>query len=212
MKSIDVQRVNCDDGSLEAIGAALDAQPKQALDTLNWESHPTKPEVSFALGYTDSELLVKYYVHEDAVLAEKGETNQSVCQDSCVEIFFSPREDLYFNCEFNCVATALVGRGSCREDSQRLPAETVDTIRRVSTLGSEPFGEKRGDFTWELTAAIPLALLEVPEGGLAGKSFRANLYKCSDNLDPAHYLTWNPVGTPEPDYHQPAYFGELKFV
>ena len=34
----------------------------------------------------------------------------------------------------------------------------------------------------------------------------------SDMLSVPHYVTWNAVGTEKPDYHQPAYFGLLKFV
>jgi hypothetical protein len=47
---------------------------------------------------------------------------------------------------------------------------------------------------------------------LKGKTFRANFYKCGDMLSVPHYVTWNPVGTKKPDYHQPAYFGLLKFI
>ncbi|MCK7536290.1 MAG: carbohydrate-binding family 9-like protein [Marinilabiliales bacterium] len=42
---------------------------------------------------------------------------------------------------------------------------------------------------------------------LAGKSFRANFYKCGDKLSNPHFVTWNPVGTEKPDYHRPEYFG-----
>jgi len=31
-------------------------------------------------------------------------------------------------------------------------------------------------------------------------------------LSNPHYVTWNPVGTEQPDYHRPEYFGELKFI
>jgi hypothetical protein len=47
---------------------------------------------------------------------------------------------------------------------------------------------------------------------LKGKTFTANFYKCGDKLTQPHYLTWNPVGTRNPDYHQPEYFGVLKFI
>ena len=53
---------------------------------------------------------------------------------------------------------------------------------------------------------------ELSEEQLKGKTFRANFYKCGDMLSVPHYVTWNPVGTPKPDYHRPEYFGELKFV
>ena len=45
-----------------------------------------------------------------------------------------------------------------------------------------------------------------------GKTFRANFYKCGDKLTVPHYVTWSPVETVKPDYHQPEYFGNIKFV
>ncbi|MCF0172470.1 MAG: hypothetical protein HUJ91_01855, partial [Bacteroidales bacterium] len=27
----------------------------------------------------------------------------------------------------------------------------------------------------------------------------------------AHFLSWNPIGTPTPDFHCPEYFGTIEF-
>ena len=98
----------------------------------------------------------------------------------------------------------LVGRGSCRADSKVIDPEKIATIRRRSSLGSEPFDVKTGDFEWTMVEAIPLSLLELPEGKeLAGRAFRANLFTCAENTPTPHFVTWSPIDTPEPDYHQP---------
>jgi len=46
---------------------------------------------------------------------------------------------------------------------------------------------------------------------LRGLKASANFYKCGDKTSKLHYVTWNPVGTEDPDYHQPDYFGEILF-
>ncbi|MDE6269894.1 MAG: hypothetical protein K2M12_03440, partial [Muribaculaceae bacterium] len=44
-----------------------------------------------------------------------------------------------------------------------------------------------------------------------GKQLRANFYKCGDLLSTPHFLSWNRVDTPHPDFHRPEYFGAIKF-
>lgn len=184
------------------------------IDTVNWNSYSYKPDVRFNIAYGEREIFIKYYVTEDFFKAEKTETNQMVCEDSCVEFFVSPAEDgIYYNIEFNAIGTCLLGTGTGRHDSRRAPAEVISGIRRSGSVGGGPRPEIKGPFSWNLTAAIPFETffhhrIDSPEG----KVFRANFYKCGDMLTVPHYVTWNPVGTEKPDYHRPEYFGMLKFV
>jgi hypothetical protein len=46
--------------------------------------------------------------------------------------------------------------------------------------------------------------LEKPE------SLRANIYKCGDKCDQPHFLSWSPIGLPNPDFHCPEWFGEIE--
>jgi hypothetical protein len=46
---------------------------------------------------------------------------------------------------------------------------------------------------------------------LSGVQAQANFYKCGDKLKQPHYLSWKPVLTSNPDFHQPKYFGEISF-
>jgi hypothetical protein len=160
------------------------------------------------------EIYIKYYVREQYVKAEKNHTNEMVCEDSCVEFFVSPEDDgIYYNFEFNPIGTALMGSGHGRHDSARTDPAVVDGIRRLTTMGNEPFSEISGDMRWSITVAIPLeTFFHHKVGSLAGKTFRANFYKCGDKLTTPHFVTWNPVETEKPDYHRPEYFGMLKFV
>jgi hypothetical protein len=200
---------------LEEISASLDKlNEKISIDTLNWKRYDYKPEVSLSIAYRDQEIFLKFYIKENYFKAEKTESNQMVCEDSCVEFFVSPEKDgIYYNIEFNGIGTCLLGTGTARENSSRANPGIISKIRRLTSVGDKPVKEGKGEFEWTITIAIPYEVFfhhKVKE--LKGKSFRANFYKCGDMLTIPHYVTWNPVGTENPDYHQPAYFGELKFV
>lgn len=200
---------------LEKISEELDKLgKKEQIGILNWEGYKYKPDVSFAIGYTDREILLRYYIKEKYFKAEKTESNEMVCEDSCVEFFVAPAEDgIYYNFEFNGIGTCLLGTGTGREDSIRVDPEIISRIRRKSTVGNKPVSEQKGDYSWTITMAIPFEVFFRHEvKNLKGKVFRANFYKCGDMLSVPHYVTWNPVGTKEPDYHRPEYFGLLKFV
>lgn len=201
--------------NLDEVSSALDnLKEKHRISTLNWKGYDYIPDVKFAIAYTDKEILLKYYVTEEYFKAEKTEPNQMVCEDSCVEFFVSPENDgIYYNLEFNGIGTILLGTGTGRADSKRADPAVISKIRRKSSVGTRPVIEKKGHFEWTITAAIPIEVFFHHNiGELKGKTFRANFYKCGDMLTVPHYVTWNPVGTENPDYHQPSYFGLLKFV
>jgi hypothetical protein len=185
-----------------------------AIDQMNWPGYDYQPKVRFNIAYGEKEIYLKYYVREQYVMAQKSKSNQSVCEDSCVEFFVSPDSDgIYYNFEFNPIGTCLVGKGHGRHDSKPIDPEYIAKIRRLGTMGTAPFDEKTGEQEWELTIAIPLEAFAGKDiDSLPGKEFHANFYKCGDKLTRPHYLTWNPVGTPNPDYHRPEYFGIIKFA
>ncbi len=201
--------------SMAEVSARLDTLGRgHKIAILNWEKYRYKPDVRFNIAYGDREIYLKYYVRETAVKAEKRDNNEMVCEDSCVEFFVSPADDgMYYNIEINPIGTVLVGAGHGRDDSIRAGHKHIDAIRRLTTMGSEPFTEIKGSIQWCLTLAIPLeTFFHHHIDSLRGKRFRANFYKCGDKLSTPHYVTWNPVKTEKPDYHRPEYFGILKFV
>lgn len=201
--------------SLEEISTILDRQITHLqIDTINWKGYDYKPDVSLAISYSNKEIFLKYYITENFFKAEKTHTNEMVCEDSCVEFFVSPEDDgIYYNIEFNAIGTCLLGTGYDRSTSKRAEPEVISKIRRLSTEGTEPIKERVGKHHWTITVAIPFDVFfrhNIKE--LKGKTFRANFYKCGDKLTVPHYVTWSPVGTETPDYHQPKYFGEVRFV
>ncbi len=98
---------------LDEISDRLDTlTDKSRVDKINWKGYSYKPDVELSPGYTDNEILLKYYVKEKYFKADKRETNEMVCEDSCVEFFVSPEDDgIYYNIEFNGIGTWLLGCG-----------------------------------------------------------------------------------------------------
>ena len=129
----------------------------------------------------------------------------SICDDSCLEFFFSPEPDgRYLNMEVNPNGAINLG---LRYDRYRYTRLTHKNFQNL--LQMQPFSTEDG---WGVEYMFPLSFLQLFYPGLAltaGKEMRANFYKCGDCTPTPHYKTWNPVGTPSPDYHQPAYFGNL---
>jgi len=199
---------------LDDISDRLDRlNEKHAVEETNWNDFKYRPEVKFTIGYTDNEILLKYYITEDYFKAEKTVTNQMVCEDSCVEFFVSPTDDgIYYNMEFNGIGTCLMGSGTSREDNAKADPGIISNIRRKASPGSDPISEREGRFSWTITIAIPPGVFfhhKIKE--LKGKTFSANFYKCGDKLSVPHYITWNRIVTSKPDFHQPDFFGILKF-
>jgi hypothetical protein len=217
MKIAEVHKIDLESDypSLDTISTLLDDQKgRLMIDTINWKDYNYKPDVALSVAYSDHEIFLKYYITENYFKAEKTDSNQMVCEDSCVEFFVSPEDDgIYYNMEFNAIGTCLLGTGTDRASSTRVKPEIISKIRRLTSAGKEPFKEKTGEYAWTITLAIPFEVFfrhRIKD--LKGKIFRANFYKCGDKLTVPHYVTWNPVGTEKPDYHQPEHFGMLKFV
>jgi hypothetical protein len=185
------------------------------IDCLNWPvGFPDKPDVKFKIAGIDAGLLIKFYVKEDYTRATLNIDNQEVYHDSCVELFIDPSGDgTYYNFEFNAIGTLLLGFGTDRHNRPRAPQEITKQVIRLSSIGILPFDNVRLDKTWDLTVLIPFTAFWYHTSiSLENKKVRANFQKCGEDLPVPHYLTWNPILTPKPDYHQPAYFGTIDYI
>jgi len=181
----------------------------------SWSDFPYRPSVRFAIAHDGEVIYLRFSVREQGVLARWTRPNDPVSEDSCVEFFVSPESDsLYYNFEFNCLGTCLAAVGRERNGRELLLPPAINRIQRRATLGSEPIPvERKGEIRWELFTAIPISLfVRHPLKTLSGSRMRANFYKCGDLLAVPHYLTWNRVESPRPDYHRPEFFGELRFA
>jgi hypothetical protein len=164
------------------------------------------------MAHCDDCLFIKFYVEEEYLKAGYQKANDPVYKDSCVEMFIAfERGGGYYNFEFNCIGTCLLGYGSGRENRTLLSESTIGQIEYFSNLykGYDSATKKAG---WELTVKIPVSVFcKHVIKTLSGKSCLGNFYKCGDDLPVPHYLSWNPIQTPEPDFHRPEYFGKVLF-
>ncbi|MFI3327883.1 MAG: carbohydrate-binding family 9-like protein [Rikenellaceae bacterium] len=182
---------------------------KHEIACVNWpQEFPYKPEVTFQIGYTTEKLYVKYNVEEQHIKAEFLNNNETVCKDSCVELFVQPDgSDYYYNLEFNCIGTALAARRITRPNAERFTQEQINKIERISSLPFESISNEDGG-RWNLTIAIPFKSLHLDT---APKTMRANLYKCGDTTKEPHFVSWSEIPTESPNFHQPEFFGKLNF-
>ena len=182
------------------------------INEKNWDPAAYIPYTRFWAGWGPSEIILRYEVTEKSVRSVYTKTNDPVFLDSCVEFFISDGTDEYFNFEFNAAGTRYAAHGNCRENSVPLEPAAVEKIRVDASLGTDQFEAPGVETLWALTVGIPLHLfsgtsLEYP----AGRMFGGNFYKCAEHSPAPHYATWNRVQTATPDFHQPAYFGEIYF-
>lgn len=187
---------------------------RYAINLQNWGEKGYVPSVGFTIGYTNKEILLKYWVLENYFLARCTGPNQKVYEDSCVEFFVSPSDDgIYYNFEFNAIGACLLGCGAQRSDNIHLDPQIISKIRINPSLGFEPVIEEiKGVTKWSLTVAIPFEVFTMHKiCELKGKLFKGNFYKCGDKLSAPHYLTWAPIATERPDFHRPEFFGEIEF-
>lgn len=157
------------------------------------------------LCYDANALYVCQRAWEADIRAEYSAPLSPVHEDSCMEFFFSLAKDWrYVNFEINPNACMELGFGPNRQDRVRLCHKAEpETFRPVC---------RRVDGGWTAEYRIPLSFLRIfwPEFSLrSGVSFRANCYKCGDKTPQPHFLAWNPVETPAPDFHRPEHFGKM---
>ena len=184
-----------------------------AIGCVNWpEKFPYAPKVRFGIGHTGSEILLRYELREQAVIALATTNHGAVWEDSCVEFFLSLDETGYYNFEFNCGGTKLLGFRKERERFVHAPEEIMRSITALSSLGHAPIPLQEGDIRWSLEAVIPSSALFRHEiADLTGTTARANFYKCGDALPTPHFLSWMPVHNPTPNFHLENFFGEITF-
>ena len=184
--------------------------PSIKIDTINWDSYPYCPDASFRIAHNSEAIFLNYHVNESDIKAICDQDNGRVWEDSCVEFFLSFNDNSYFNIECNCIGKILIGKGAVNTKRSRLPESVLKTVDRWSSLGYSPIEGLSGN--WEVSLIIPKEIF-YPEliGSLGKVEAKGNFYKCGDLLKTPHFLSWNPVSTEKPSFHQPDFFGHLKF-
>ncbi|MBQ3373012.1 MAG: hypothetical protein IJG40_07765 [Oscillospiraceae bacterium] len=179
--------------------------PTISVDSILWEPDcGVRANGQFC--YDEENLYVHLWAIEEHIRAEYTAPLSPVHKDSCLEFFFMPTEgDRYFNFEINPNGCLHIGFGYDRKNRAVLVRRDAMELFQIKTART-PDG-------WEVFYRIPLAFLRIfyPDFTFSG-SIHANVYKCGDETVKAHYLSWNPVTSEQPDFHRPEDFGVIKFT
>lgn len=179
--------------------------PKLKVDNHLWL--PSEQiQMTAQIAYDQEALYVHMVAVEPDIRAEYRGVMCPVCEDSCMEFFFcpSPEDDRYVNIEINPNCATHIGVGSCRADSVRVIPKDEDALLQKQAM--------RTADGWEVIYQVPVFFLRSLFPGYAlesGTVIRANCYKCGDQTEKPHYLSWNPVVNPTPDFHRSCDFGTM---
>ena len=215
MKQLYVRYIpSLNDVDLELANEMLDEYGNcGSIDRLNWsKQYPYKPITIFSIARSEDSILIKFNVHGSMLKAVYSQDQSPVYEDSCVEFFCKLADNEYYtNFEFNCIGTCSASRRKSRNEKvTNFSLDELSLIKRYSSLGRRVFKEMEGMFEWDLTVKIPFSLIGIDPKNIPEYLF-ANFYKCADNTDSPHYVTWNPIISEKPDFHRPECFGKLIF-
>lgn len=200
-------------GPDEIINLLDEKAPRRTIESVNWaKEYPYHPLTTFSIAHSDKMIYIDFFVRCNFLRAENFENQSPVSEDSCVEFFIEPTGELpYWNFEFNCIGTVNASHRYERKNPIRLTDDEIARIERYPSCGTRPFRELEGLFTWNLLVGIPLDLIGVKYEGKPIE-MRGNFYKCASAATQPHFLSWNPIKTEHPDFHQPDYFGKITLL
>lgn len=189
-----------------------------AIDEFHEQSSEHRPTTQAKVLYDEFGLYVIFRVDDRYVRCIETNRNGRVWEDSCVEFFVAPVHDRgYFNIEINCGGTPLIHynaqSASVRYDPVELDNSRIEKIKIYHSLPPLVNPERTEPTTWIIEFFVPYDLFEAFVGPVAhtgGTEWRANFYKCGDATSHPHWGMWNRIPG-EPGFHQPEYFGSLKF-
>lgn len=204
--------------------AEWDRPPWTKIEPITLEHHmgtlpAHRPLTQAKLLYDYNNVYVIFRVMDAHVAARARCYQDHVCNDSCVEFFFTPGTDPtegYFNIETNCGGTMLFSHQYGRDD-RCVPVDWTHARRMnvAHTMPPRVDPEVHEPAIWVVEYRVPIDILSYyapttrPSPGVR---WRANFYKCADASEHPHWLTWSRVELPEPDFHQSGFFGTLEFA
>lgn len=209
-----VKKIEVDKLLNQEIKSTLENLETHKINHCNWEKEfPYQPKVEFKIAHNDENIYIHYFVEEKSIRAKATEDNGNVWEDSCCEFFISfDQLENYFNIETNCIGTKLVHYGKPFPNRSAVAANQLQLIKTESSLGKNSIETQEGEFKWDMLVQIPItALKEAGLCKLSGVKARANFYKCGDETKEAHFLSWNKIDLPNPNFHCPEFFGEVEF-
>ena len=215
MEKLIIPKVDIDVNDVAAINALLDTLPANKISEVNWpEQYPSKPDVSFRIAHNSKNLILRYDVKENEILANVEKDNGDVWEDSCVEMFLAFDDEHYYNLECNCIGSVLLRyQDNDRKLMQYFTPKRLSSIKRYPSLGHKKMEKQQGDFQWSLLLILPdTTFQESNVINFDGVTLKGNFYKCGDNLSQPHFLSWNKIDWPTPNFHLPQFFGAISML
>src|SRR5690554_1389314 len=191
---------------LQEVGA------EAAVDQVNWKNDfPKTMPVTVQVAHDGERLYLYYTVIGEMARVANHQDFGSVWEDSCVEFFMQREgESGYRNFECNVLGVLLSRRHESREKGVS-QTDLMPSIVRYGTIQHRYERDKQVS-DWTMYLEIPKQALGFAEHeSLVGQKARANFYKCGDKTPEPHFLSWNPIDLPTPNFHTPEFFGLLKF-
>lgn len=213
MKTIDVPFLNAATKDLQALSLLMTAEPLQEISISPWPAYDTTTTAGFSIAHLDHAILIQYQVKEEVLKSLSRDFNQNVHLDNCIEFFiaFGNKAQNYYNIELNCLGSIKIGYGTGREGRIPLEPAVLEKVRVKTQMDYTP-NTGVHSFKWELLLYIPVSVFVFDDmDKLEGCVGHANFYKCGDELPKPHFLSWNRIDTPAPDFHRPEFFGQLNF-
>lgn len=164
--------------------------PALTIDHYLWLDNGYTPTVKAKLMYTSECIQLHYNIYEANPTILYHTMNEPVFKDSCVEFFFQPlpeSDPRYLNFEMNAAGTLLLKLGSDRNDRTYL--QDVDPALFLIHTSTGCYDSIADMPYWQLEISIPFNWIQAmfpdfrPE---AGRTFRANFYKCGDETPLPH--------------------------
>lgn len=213
MKTLHVplQNVSLYETVFDKIKLILEAGAVAEIDEVNWpDEFPKFLQATVRVAHNKEKLILFYMVTGEALRAANTEDFGSVWEDSCVEFFMQrDGETGYRNFECNVLGVLLSRRHKSRNEGVS-QTDLMSSIFRHSTINHRyENGKQVSD--WSMYLEIPKNALGFDDNeSLSGQKIRANFYKCGDKTTEPHYLSWNKIDLPSPNFHVPQFFGLLE--
>ena len=189
------------------IDRAIEECPKVQISNNTW-NYPYAPKMEAQMTYIrDKGIVVRLTCFEKDPFTRYTLPHDPVYTDSCMECFFNlcpEKSKDYINLETNSNGAFILSYGPGRGDVR---------THIFPTLGLKPeINVTKTDECWIVDAVIGNEILHAVYGEFelkSGDSFTGNFYKCGQDGDNPHFITWNEVDTPKPDFHRPEFFGKI---
>ncbi len=176
------------------------------INEVNWPQFDFVIDVQFYMAHTKQALVICFEVQNEVVRGTYLSDNDPVWEDSCVEVFLRTNDSHYYNFEFNCLGTALAAKRLSKSDFTRFTPTQMLDIKRTSSLTFNDVTHSGSPMDWWLLVEIPFHLISYQ----AEMPLFVNLYKCGNKTQIPHYLSWAPINLPQPNFHCPEFFREVR--